>query len=207
MSLHHSTKTAKLALLTAVMIPAAAANAAVIVFTIDGTEGASSYTTTQGGITMDFLPNPTEGGGNNAYAFGFPGSHGDLNLSQPGVFVSAFTLKFSADVTITGYNVGSEDITSNGVPGGTFDLTASGSTTSAGNLLSTSGDHSLSGGGFSLSANTVATWTAHDIPGGTYIGIHSITVTTVPEPGEWATITAAGCGAAALLLRRRRQSH
>ena len=190
--------TAKMALLAAVMVPVVTANAAVIIFTFDGTEGSTSYSKTVSGVTLT-LTNPVESG--NVFAFGQVGSNaGDLNLSNIGIYVSSFNFKFSSDVTVTGYNLSQID----GTPAGTFSLSAPGSTTSTGNSLATTGDNSVSGT-FSIAANTIGTFDS-TIPAGTYIAVHSITVTTVPEPGEWATITAAGCGAAALLLRRRRQS-
>ncbi len=195
--------TAKMALLAAVMIPVAAAHAGVIIFTFDGSEGAqsTSYSKTVGGVTMT-LTNPVES--DDVFAFGqvtgSGGAAGDLNLSAFNVYVSSFKFQFSSDVIVTGYNISQID----GTPDGTFSLSAPGSTTSSGNSLTTTGDHTVSGT-FSIAANTIGTFNSTIAPD-TYLALHSITVTTVPEPGEWATITAAGCGAAALLLRRRRQA-
>jgi hypothetical protein len=188
--------TTKMALLAAVMVPVVTANAAIIIFTFDGTEGATSYSKTVSGVTLT-LTNPVESDG--VFAFGNVGAgSGDLNLSNVGVYVSSFNFKFSSDVTVTGYNISQID----GTPSGTFSLSAPGATTSSGNSLATTGDNSVSGT-FSIAANTIGTFDS-TIPAGTYIAMHSITVTTVPEPGEWATITATGCGLAALLLRRRK---
>ncbi len=200
---HKTSSTSNLALLAAVMIPVAAAQADTFTYNLSGTEGASTYSQTVNGVTLSLLANPTEI--SNVYAFGIINSgpaNGDLDLSAPGVLVSAFTFSFSSAVTIDSYNVG----VIAGPSAGTFSLSASGSTTSSGNLLTSTGSHAVSGP-FSIAANTVGTWTA-TIPSGTYTypTIRSITVTTVPEPGEWATITAAGCGFAALLLRRRQQT-
>ncbi len=199
-----TSSTAKMALLAAVMIPVAAAQAGVIIFTFDGTEGSTSYSKTVSGVTLT-LTNPVESnGGMDVFDFGqvtgSGGGAGDLNLSNIGVYVSSFNFKFDSDVTVTGYNISEID----GTPGGTFSLSASGSTTSSANSLATTGDNSVSGT-FSIAANTIGTFDS-TIPAGTFLALSSITVTTVPEPGEWATITAAGCGAASLLLRRSRQS-
>jgi hypothetical protein len=195
---HSNSSLSSLALLAAVMIPVAA-QADMFTYNISGTEGVSTYSQTVNGVTMSFLANPTES--SSVYAFGIINSgpaNGDLDLSAPGLLVSAFTFKFDAAVQIVSYTVG----VIAGPSAGTFSLSAPGSTTSTGNSLTTTGSHSVVGG-FSIAANTVGTWSAA-IPSGTYPTIRSITVSTVPEPGEWATITAAGCGFAALLLRRRK---
>lgn len=186
--------TANSALLAAAMIPVAAANAAVIVFPLDGTEGVTSFTKTVSGVTLT-LSNPVEV--NGVFAFGVYGNPG-LSLSSPGLLVSAFNFSFSSDVVITGYNLN----TVIGTPSGTFSLSAPGSTTSPGNLLATTGDHAITGG-FAITANTLGTFVA-DIPGSGQANLQSITVSTVPEPSEWAALTAAACGGIALFLRRRK---
>lgn len=190
----------RMALLAAVAIPAVSAGAQVFTYNISGTEGSSTYTQTAGGVTMSWLANPVES--SNVYAFGIINSgpaNGDLDLSAPGVLVSAFNFQFSQAVTILSYNVG----VIAGPAAGTFSLSAPGSTTSSGNSLTTTGAHLINGGGFTIAANTIGTWIA-TIPSGTYPTIRALTIgSPVPEPGEWATIGGVVCALAAVAIRRR----
>jgi hypothetical protein len=185
-----------MSLLAAVAIPAISAKADTITFVFDGTEGVSSYSKTVDGVTLS-LTNPTES--DNVFAFSVIGSSNkDLDLSAPGVLVSAFDFSFDTNVTLVSYNVGVID----GASAGTFTLTGPDSSSSAGNTVATTGDHTFVGT-FTLNANDTGVWTA-DIPSGTYPTIHSITVSTsaVPEPSDYALFGSAFVGMAVFASRR-----
>ena len=193
----HRSKTT-MALLAAVSIPVVSATAQLITFNIDGTEGVTTYTQTVGGVQM-YLFNPTES--SSVFAFGIINSgpsNGDLDLSAPGVLVSAFDFTFDHNVTVTAYSVG----VIAGPADGTFDLSGP-HPSSTGNTLASLGSHTINNGGFILNVGETGHWTA-TIPDGTYPTIRSITITEVPEPAEWALATAAFCGVAGLALRRFR---
>ena len=195
-----------MALLAAVMIPVASANAGVLVFDLDGVEGSTSFSKTVGGITLN-LTNPLVGSdseGSNVFAF--LGVSPALTVTgAAGILLYTFNFTFDAPVTITGYTVRADQFEPSGT--GAFSLSAPGSTTSSGNSLETAGFSALNGT-VAIAANTVGTFITEGMAptqfGGPIYTIVSISVATVPEPGEWATLSAAACAGTALFLRRRR---
>lgn len=194
-----------MALLAAVMIPVASANAGVLVFDLDGVEGSTSFSKTVGGITLN-LTNPLGGSNQGADAFAFLGVSPALTVTgAAGILLYTFNFTFDAPVTITGYTVRADQFEPSGT--GAFSLSAPGSTTSSGNSLETAGFSALNGT-FAIAANTVGTFITEGMAptqyGGPIYSIVSISVATVPEPGEWATLSAAACAGTALFLRRRR---
>ena len=195
-----------MALLAAVMIPVASANAGVLTFPLDGVEGSAttSFSKTVGGVTLN-VSNPLTGAANPVNQF-FTGSFAVVELSGPaGYGAYSFNFSFDAPVTITGYTMASSSFFASGT--GTFSLSASVSTTSSGNSTETGGFNDLNGV-FSIAANTLGTFTTDGMAttqnGGPLYTILSITVAPVPEPGEWATLSAAACAGTAMFLRRRR---
>jgi hypothetical protein len=175
---------AAMALLAAVTIPIAAASAqTTTTFVIDGTEGATTYSVSDNGITMT-LSDPAQFDG--VFAFGLDSADGnagmgELNLSAPdNAFVTAFDLSFSGDVKVVSYVIGVQD----GTAGGTFSLSLGGVATSTGNTLAV-GSNDIEGT-YTIGAGEVGTFdTNGSIPEEGFPSLESITVEVIPEPAIW----------------------
>ena len=179
--------------------PTLATQAAVFTFDLGGGGGTSSYTSTAGGITLT-VSDPNNSGGT------FTQSGSGTYLSGEGEpFPSSWKMSFDQEVTLVAYNVGLLFGPDTFNTMGTLSVTTAGHS-SVGNDVTTEGSDLPFNTPFTLAANEVATLQSF-FTGDTFGGLivlQSITVSTVPEPEAAAAVGSGLCGAAALLLRRRR---
>ena len=181
--------TATLALLSAVLVPIASVNAATLTFQLDGAEGNPTFSETVGGVTL------TLSNSNFGYLTDASSDGAGLFIANEGGTLrqTSFDLKFDQSVTLVSYFISQVALSPSP---GTFTIgTASG-------LGTTTGSHSFTGV-FTTTPNVNATFNASINSHSGQFYLQSITVTTVPEPTEWAVIGAAACLGVGLALRRR----
>ncbi len=203
-------KVAPASLLAAVMVPVASAQA-VFEFPLDGMEGSVSFekTLVVGGV--DLTLSGFDPVGYNGETF--PRHILLLGLEEWRDSISAFSFRFDQDVQLIGYSIYSiYDPEGPKIGNASFDLT--GPSGSSLNIPLNKVSDVISedplvlktlpvDSPFSLPAGATGTLTTHfpeDFTG--YVFLHSIVVTTVPEPGTWALF---GSGLAALAFLRWRQ--
>ncbi|HTI69109.1 MAG TPA: hypothetical protein VMF06_04050 [Candidatus Limnocylindria bacterium] len=184
-----------LILLGSLAASATCLQAADVVFTFDESADLQpTFSETVSGITLT-LSNPNSNNGKFA-----ADSEGLLLTSDPSQGPTSFQMSFSSAVQVVGYSLG---FVLDGTTG-TFSLDRTGAT-SSGNDLSSAGDFSINGT-FTAAGGQTITLTSNPTGGPGWSQIKSFTVTPVPEPADFAIVGAALCGAAAFIVRNRKNS-